>query len=180
MKNFSLISAVALNGVIGNSATNQMPWHLPSDLKHFKNNTIGKTVVMGSNTFYSIGKCLPNRRNVVVTRQLSDGILLKNNFGVDEVYQNFWDALKDEQENFVVIGGQHIYTQALLAGVTTMNITMIHHNFDGDVKFPIAGNNFTHNIVYSPIGKKYVVTNRSDVMTENQIKFSFVELQLDA
>ena len=68
MKQFDMICAVALNGVIGDSVTNSMPWYIPEDLAHFKKVTQDKTVIMGSRTFSSIGRKLPNRHNIVITR----------------------------------------------------------------------------------------------------------------
>lgn len=178
MKNFSIISAVSLNGVIGDSATNSIPWHVPTDLKHFKSKTVGKTVVMGSRTFHSIGKCLPNRRNVVITRKEEDAQILKQQYGVDEVYKSFTEVLKYEREGFVVIGGEHIYSEALRARPTQLFITIIHHNFDGDVRFPIIGSRFIADAVVMQNGDRYIVNKRSGKLNENGIDFSFVELEL--
>ena len=97
----SAVVAVSENGVIGKD--NQLPWRLPADLRYFKQLTTGHTVIMGRKTFESIGKPLPNRRNIVISRNLdfkADGI---------EVISNFGDALKaciGEDEVFI-IGGEN-------------------------------------------------------------------------
>ncbi len=85
MKPFNVIAAVSLNGVIGDSEQNVIPWHIPADLKYFKSVTNNKTVVMGSKTFYSIGKPLKDRHNVVISRAAEARQSLKDNFKVDRM-----------------------------------------------------------------------------------------------
>lgn len=125
--------AVAENGVIGKN--NDLPWHLPEDLKHFKELTLGKTVLMGRKTFESIiarlKKPLPGRKNVVITRQKDyqapEGVL---------VFPNLESAFKKlSEEDVYVIGGAEIYKQALpLAKVLYM--THVLGKYDGDAFFP--------------------------------------------
>ncbi|MBX9632520.1 MAG: dihydrofolate reductase, partial [Burkholderiales bacterium] len=103
----SLIAAVASNGVIGRDG--RMPWHLPEDLKRFKALTMGHAIVMGRKTFDSIGRLLPGRRTIIVTRQ--------PNYRVEgaEVVSSIDDAIalaRNDDEVFV-IGGGEIYAQAL-------------------------------------------------------------------
>ena len=109
----SIIVAAAKNGVIGRN--NQLPWHLPQDLKYFKSVTLGKPVIMGRKTYESIGKPLPGRTNIVVTRNTdwlaADGLVVVNSFeqGLAEA-QKVLGAASDE---VMVIGGADIYRVAL-------------------------------------------------------------------
>lgn len=101
----SIIVAYAKNRAIGKN--NQLPWHLPADLKHFKTLTMGKPIVMGRKTFESIGKPLPGRRNIVISRTKT--------FENCENFQSLDDALKTLQaeSEIMIIGGATIYAQAL-------------------------------------------------------------------
>lgn len=128
----AMIAAMANNRVIG--LDNKMPWHLPADLKHFKALTLGKPVVMGRKTYESIGKALPGRLNIVVTR--SQGYTLPD----AEVVQNLDQALtlaasENEIEEIMIIGGGAIY-QAMLAKATRLYLTHIELDVDGDTYFP--------------------------------------------
>lgn len=117
------------NRVIGNK--NQLPWHLPADLQHFKQLTLGKPIIMGRKTFDSIGKPLPQRPNIVVTRDLAfqaPGVLIA--YSLPEAL-----ALAQEAEEAMIIGGAHIFEQALPI-VHRMYLTIIHHKFEGDTYFP--------------------------------------------
>src|SRR5690625_291765 len=105
----SLLVAMDKNHVIG--FKNDMPWHLPEDLKYFKEKTIGQTIIMGRKTFESIGRVLPNRCNIVLTRQeidFPDGVKVIKN--IDEIYQ--WHQENPNQELFI-IGGGHLYKQVI-------------------------------------------------------------------
>lgn len=128
----SLIAAISTNNCIGKN--NALPWHIPEDLKHFKELTTGKTVLMGRKTWESIPakfRPLPNRKNIVITTQ-ADFITPE---GV-EVFHNIDDALKHHShEQIFIIGGANIYTQTIdLAD--TLYITEVHQIIDGDVFFP--------------------------------------------
>ncbi|MBG8551950.1 dihydrofolate reductase [Hymenobacter guriensis] len=126
----ALVVAVADNGVIGGE--NKLLWHLPLDLKHFKQLTQGHPVIMGRRTFESIGRPLPNRTNIVVTRQTdwqAEGCRVANS--VLEALE--MAAPLDEQ--VFVIGGGEIYRQALPAA-DVVYLTEVHHDFEGDVTFP--------------------------------------------
>ena len=124
----SLIVAVARNRVIG--VDNRLPWHLPDDLRRFRAHTWGKPIVMGRRTHESIGRPLPGRRNIVITRRgpVSEGC---------ERAGSLRDALAltAEAPETVVIGGARCYREALpLAG--RLYLTRIDADFSGDVQFP--------------------------------------------
>ncbi len=125
----SIIAAVARNGVIGHG--NQMPWHLSEDLKHFKRVTIGCPVLMGRKTFESIGRPLPDRRNVVITRDPHWTAP-----GVEEApsFEAALELLKHATKIFV-IGGASVYAEALPLADELL-ITEIDHDFEGDTYFP--------------------------------------------
>lgn len=125
----SLIAAVASNGAIGKDGA--LPWRLPEDLRRFKETTLGHAVVMGRKTFESIGKPLPGRRNIVVSRQpdySSPGIEVAT--GVEEALR----LVSDDTEVFV-IGGSEIYRQTL-AFADRLHLTLVHHPVEGDAFFP--------------------------------------------
>ena len=129
----SIIAAVAKNNVIGKR--NALPWYLPEDLKRFKKLTAGHTVLMGRKTFESImtklGKPLPNRKNVVITRdknyQVPAGVVLFN----DVV--SALESLK--AEDVFIIGGGEIYNQTI-DKADTLYVTHVHADHEGDVFFP--------------------------------------------
>lgn len=131
----SLVVATDENGLIGKN--NQLPWHMPADLKRFKEITTGHTIIMGRKTFESIGRPLPNRKNVVITRQ--------DNYSVPEgvvVVNSLEDALelsRNEPEVFV-IGGSEIFKHAYQQ-TDRVYLTLIHHQFEGDTWFPLPGKN---------------------------------------
>lgn len=126
----AMIAAMANNRVIGKN--NQMPWHLPDDLRHFKAMTLGKPVVMGRKTFESIGRPLPGRHNIVISRRddfQPDGVTRVSSF--DEVLA----ILGPNCEELVIIGGGQLYTQFLpIADV--LYLTFIDLDVEGDTFFP--------------------------------------------
>lgn len=127
----SLIVAVAKNNVIGRN--NSLIWHLPEDLKRFKKITSGKTIIMGKNTFDSLGRVLPNRKHVVLC---NNGVVDVDNENVEVLDDiSLIDKyINDDNENFV-IGGATIY-RLLIGKVDKMYITRINEEFEGDVYFP--------------------------------------------
>lgn len=130
MKNLSLIVAIGKNNEIGKN--NRLLWHIPEDLKFFKEQTIGKTILMGSNTFYSLPGVLPNRHHIVLTNdnfEFPDGVEVFNNF--DELLRRIEEA----DEEIVVIGGAMIYKE-FIDYVDTMYVTEIDESFDADRFFP--------------------------------------------
>ena len=125
----SIIVACTENNVIGRE--NDMPWHLPADLKHFKAITTGHPIIMGRKTYESIGRPLPKRRNLVITRNPDfkhDGL---------EIYSSLEEAIKNcqtEDECFITGGGQ-IYKMAMDIADRIYR-TRIHTTIDGDTFFP--------------------------------------------
>jgi len=125
----TLIVAVADNGVIGRD--NTLPWHLPDDLKRFKRLTMGKPIVMGRKTFDSIGKPLPGRQNIVVTRDTNyrrDGVTVVHDADA---------ALRaaGAVPEIMVIGGAELF-RTLLPRAGRLHLTRVHGNIDGDVVWP--------------------------------------------
>jgi dihydrofolate reductase len=125
----AMIAAMANNRVIGKD--NQMPWHLPADLKHFKKVTLGKPVIMGRKTYQSIGRALPGRRNIVISRQ--SGALTTDADWVQSIEQAL--ALVQDEAEVMVIGGAEIYRQVLPLA-DTLYITDIELTVEGDAFFP--------------------------------------------
>lgn len=127
----SLIWAMDENRVIGYQ--NQLPWRLPEDLKFFKRVTIGHPIVMGRKTFESIGKPLPNRENIVLTREQGyrcEGCTVMNSM------EEFREYAKHQEEELFVIGGAEIFKE-ILPEADRLYLTMIHHQFEGDTFFPV-------------------------------------------
>ena len=175
-KRIGLIVAVGLDGVIGNRATNTMPWYIPADLKHFRSITLGNTIIMGSNTFRSIGRALPNRRNVVLTRSKELQKQCIEEYGVDECYDSLRSALSNELTSSIIIGGEYIYTEAIKQGVVTdLYVTVVNHNFatgKDDVYFK-PGKWFLDEEVNIDGANRYTCVVRSPWMSENNYEFQF-------
>lgn len=127
----SMIAAMTRSRVIG--ADNDMPWHLPADLKHFKSITLGKPVIMGRKTYESIGRALPGRKNIVVTGQ-SD-YQLDDATVVDSTEAAIAEAAKETDEEVMIIGGGRIY-QTFLADAQRLYLTFIDAEIEGDTYFP--------------------------------------------
>lgn len=129
MTTLSMIAAMAKNRVIGRD--NALPWRLPEDLKHFKTTTLGKPVIMGRKTWESLGRPLPGRRNIVVSRNatymLAGGELFPS---LDAALA----ACSDDPECFV-IGGAELYRQALPLA-QQIHLTEIDIEVEGDAHFP--------------------------------------------
>ena len=120
---------MANNRVIGKD--NDMPWHMPADLAHFKKVTLGKPVVMGRKTFESIGRPLPGRKNIVITRNADwqhDGVEVVSS--PDEALAKVSDV-----EEVMIIGGGNIYQQ-FLPQADNLYLTFIDLDVEGDTKFP--------------------------------------------
>ncbi len=128
-----IVAAVANNNVIGQN--NQLIWHMPADLKRFKELTTGNTILMGRKTFESIGKALPNRKTIVVSRKKD---LKHENCVVVNSLKDAFCYLKDHKINeLYVAGGGEIYRQVINLHFTKkMYITRIYANFEGDSFFP--------------------------------------------
>lgn len=125
----AMIAAMANNRVIGKN--NKMPWHLPEDLRHFKAMTLGKPVVMGRKTFESIGRPLPGRHNIVISRQVDlviEGVTCVTSF--EAAKQAAGDC-----EELVVIGGGQLYAE-VLPQADILYLTQIDLEVEGDTYFP--------------------------------------------
>ena len=150
MSEIVIIAGVSENNVIG--ASGKLPWHIPEDLKHFRNLTMGHSVVMGRKTFESLGKPLPGRLNIVITNQTDykpDGVLIANSL------EQALKKCKDHKFTFI-IGGQSVYEQALPLA-DRLEITRIHRKVDGDAFFP-----------------KIDIIDWEEVMREDHKEYSFV------
>lgn len=129
-KEVNIIVAMAENNAIGKD--NKLLWHLPNDLKFFKNTTMGCPIIMGRKTYESIGRLLPGRQNIIVSRD--------KNYRVDGAI--VCDSLKKsidslQTDKVFVIGGGQIYKQAIDAGlINNIYITKVHIEIDGDTFFP--------------------------------------------
>lgn len=125
----SIIAAMDRNRLIGNN--NQLPWHLPADFAHFRSVTMGKPVIMGRKTYESIGKPLPGRTNIVLSRNPDlqiEGVICVTSF------EDAIAAVFDEEE-IMIIGGSSIY-EMLMPIVNRMYLTFVDAQFDGDAWFP--------------------------------------------
>lgn len=133
----SIIVALGDNHVIG--CNNQLPWHLPADLKHFKALTTGKPVVMGRKTWESLGRPLPNRLNIVVTHQAdfsAEGAEVFLSLEAALQRANDW-AIAQQQQEIMLIGGAQLYKHAMDEGVVdNLYITRVHLSPEGDAWFP--------------------------------------------
>ena len=128
MTQLHLIVAHARNGVIGKE--NKLPWYLPEDLKNFKRTTLGKPVIMGRKTWESLGRPLPGRRNIVITRQkdyVAEGATVVSDL------QAAIEAVADAPVAFIM-GGAQVYKEAL-PQVEVAHITYLNADFEGDAYF---------------------------------------------
>ena len=130
----AMIAAMAKNRIIG--ADNDMPWHLPADLKHFKAITLGKAVIMGRKTYESIGRALPGRPNIVITSKLtslSDATVDSPESAIEVA--KALSAEHSDNDEIMIIGGGTIY-QTFLDSADTLYLTHIDLTVDGDTQFP--------------------------------------------
>jgi len=156
----SIIVAIGENNEIGKK--NQLLWHLPADMKHFRKITLGKPVIMGRKTFESIGKPLPNRENIIIT---SDKNFHSQGIKVVHSLQEALDLTKNQPET-MIIGGASIYKQALPIS-DRLYLTVVHHKFDADAFFPKINKE-----EWQEIKRKDYLTD-----TENSYPYSFMVLQ---
>jgi dihydrofolate reductase len=156
----SAICAMSQNRVIGKD--NQLPWRLPADLRHFKKITTGHPIILGRKTFESIGRALPDRCNVVLTRDVdfaAPGCVVVNSI------QTALSAVSYSDEAFV-IGGALLYQQ-ILPKVQRLYLTEIHQDFEGDAFFPELDKKDWHEMERIPHGPD----------EENPYSYSFVILE---
>ena len=158
MRKISIIVAMSQNSVIGEN--NQLPWHISEDLKNFKKTTLNHCVIMGRKTYDSIGKPLNNRRNIVISRDSSlkiDGVEVVNSL------EKAISMVKEGLEIFI-IGGEQIYSMALSLA-THLYITKVDGHFKGDAFFPDLDQ------------KEWKEIAREDLISESQLKFSFLKFE---
>lgn len=125
----TIIAAIAKHNALGKN--NQLIWHLPNDLKRFKQVTLNHHIIMGRNTFESLGRPLPNRTSVIITRNKdfkAEGCIVTNSL------EEALDVAKADLNPFI-IGGADIYKQAILIA-DKLDLTFVHHEFEADVFFP--------------------------------------------
>ena len=161
MTSIALVVAVADNGVIGRQG--QLPWRLPNDLQHFKALTLGHPVVMGRRTYDSIGRALPGRPNIVVTRQpdwAAPGCETQ-----PSVLAALARAAELDAELVCVIGGGEIYREALPAA-DVVYLTEVHHAVAGDATFPPL----------SPTEWREETRERHEADERHDYAYSFVQL----
>lgn len=161
-----LVVAKSDNNVIGHD--NQLIWHLPNDWKHFKEITTGHPIIMGRKTFESIGRPLPNRTNIIITRNKNYSI---ENTKVAHSLNEAIEIAKKIDEDIFIIGGGKIYEQALDL-VDILEVTEVHENFEGDTYFPVIDLN-----VWKEISR---IKHHKD--EKNKFDYSFVryERKLDS
>ncbi|PWG06824.1 dihydrofolate reductase [Polaribacter aquimarinus] len=127
----TIIAAIAKNNALGKN--NDLIWHLPADLKRFKKITSGHYILMGRNTFESIGKPLPNRTTIIITRNKNyykDGCLIAHS--LEEAIE-----LASSEEKIFIIGGAQIYKEVMEKDlVDRLDITLVHQEFEADAFFP--------------------------------------------
>ncbi len=133
---YAIIAAMDRQQLIGKN--NSLPWHLPADLKHFKTLTLGKPIIMGRKTYESIGRPLPGRTTIVLSRdtgaKLHDEVILAHTLNdALEAAQNA--ALGMGASEVMIVGGADIYFQSL-PRVERMYLTLVHGNYEGDAYFP--------------------------------------------
>jgi dihydrofolate reductase len=152
-----IIVAMSKNRVIGND--NKLIWKLSSDLKRFKELTTGNPVVMGRKTYESIGKPLPNRRNIIITRQ--------PDYKVDEceIVSSLEEALLITSNDCFIIGGGEIYNQSLSLA-NKIYLTLVKEEFEGDTQFP-------------EIDSSWVKVSKKDFDSDekNNHNYSFIEYE---
>ncbi len=157
----SLIVAMASNRVIG--LNNKMPWHLSADLKKFKSITMGSPILMGRKTYESIGRPLPGRTNMIISRNLDyqqEGCLVFN-----DLKTAFKKAAESTDEIFI-IGGSDLY-KAILPMADTLYLTLINRDFEGDTFFPEIDLN------------EWSEVTREDIKDDPDTAFSYSFLKLE-
>ena len=156
----SLIVAMASTRAIG--LNNQIPWHLSADLKKFKKITLGAPILMGRKTYESIGRPLPGRSNIIISRNpeyRQAGCLVFNDI------EQALESCRDHAEVFV-IGGSDFY-RSMLAVADTLYLTQIHREFPGDTFFPELD------------ASQWIEVEREDIQDDPDVAFSYSFLKLE-
>ncbi len=152
----TFIAALGANNELGKD--NQLIWHLPNDLKRFKQVTTGHCIIMGRKTFAELGRALPNRTTIVITRNKNmafEGVIF-----VENLKQAMLTARKLNEEHCFIIGGAQIYRQAM-PYADTLDITHVHASFDADVFFPVIDLN------------KFKLTKNEEFSADEKNKFNY-------
>ena len=164
----ALIVAMARNNVIGRD--NAMPWHQPDDLRYFKRMTLGKPVIMGRKTFGSIGRPLPGRPNIVVTRNTSfaaEGIHVVHSLDAAiALGQRLLAELGQEDGELMLVGGAELYAQGLPLA-SRLYLTELHGEPEGDARFPAI----------DPAAWRELSREDHDAGEANTYAYSFVVLE---
>lgn len=161
----SIIVAMADNQVIG--LNNQMPWHMPADLAWFKKNTLNKPVIMGRKTFESIGRPLPNRHNIVISRQADNKASINSDVSWVQSVDEAISLLNERSvEEAFFIGGGNIYSQVLPL-VNRLYLTHIDAQLQGDTYFPD----------YSQISWRQIHSEQHKADEKNQYDYQFEILE---
>ena len=155
----SMIAAMANERIIGKD--NQMPWHLPADFAWFKRCTMGKPVVMGRKTYESIGRPLPGRLNIVISRD--SGLAIEGVTTVTSIEQAL--AASGDVEEVMIIGGGAIY-HACLPLANKLYVTHIEASIDGDTQFPAWSDEFV---------ERYCETYHADEKNAYNMRFVILE-----
>lgn len=161
----TFVVARAENGVIGKDG--HLPWRISADLKFFKSVTVGKPVIMGRKTYESIGKPLPRRTNIVVTRQKdwrAEGVIVASDVPT-ALALAYEDARRTGVDEVAVIGGAEIYRQTM-KDVGRIYLTEVHRAFDGDAIFD-----------FDKTAWREVARERHPAESEGEPEFSFVKLE---
>lgn len=157
----TIIVAAAENDVIGRDGA--LPWHLPGDLRHFKRVTMGKPIIMGRKTHESIGRALPGRTNIVISRQ--------SDYSADACHvvhtldEALGQAADEGATEAMVIGGAALYAESL-PRTDRILLTRVHASLDGDVRFPQL----------DPASWQVVAVERHDADEAHAYPYSFMEL----
>ena len=158
----TVIAAIASNNALGKD--NDLIWHLPADLKRFKKVTTGHYIIMGRNTFESIGRPLPNRTTIIITRNknyFKEGCLIANS--LEQAIE-----MSKEQAQVFIIGGAQIYKETIAKNLAQqLDITLVHKDFEADVYFPEI----------DPKIWKEVVRENFEADEKNKLDYSFISYQ---
>ena len=151
----TLIAAMDKNGVIGKG--DAIPWHLPADFAHFKEVTTGHPVIMGSATYKSIGKPLPNRTNIILSRSNEEieGCIIAHSL------KEAFDIASKKDDNIFIIGGASVYEQAL-PFADRLDLALIDAQVDGDIFFPKFD------------AKEWIEKSRKEKIADEKNKYSIV------
>ncbi len=143
--NITLVVAASENNAIGKD--NQLLWHLPKDMRFFKNTTWALPILMGRKTFESMGsRLLPGRLNIIITQQ--QGLVIQGAIVVNSIQEAIGIALKEDYKELMVIGGGQIYEMALPLA-SKVWLTRVHTTIDGDTFFPILSNDWEIKLIES-------------------------------